>query len=114
MVLNDSDNMHTMIKFASLCRKNGRMELSRKTLSRLLGDDPNTMSLEEIPGAHPHVAFASMKHMWESGKQSQAYEHLSRFVVSVEEGRKKAAKSPTTAVPPGGKMLEVSDRLLSK
>ena len=44
------------------------MELSRKTLCRLLGVEP-TAPEKPLLSAHPLVAFAFIKHMWESGQQ---------------------------------------------
>eukprot|EP00117_Sycon_ciliatum_P040328 scpid3818/ scgid5118/ Serine/threonine-protein kinase mTOR; FK506-binding protein 12-rapamycin complex-associated protein 1; FKBP12-rapamycin complex-associated protein; Mammalian target of rapamycin; Mechanistic target of rapamycin; Rapamycin target protein 1 len=84
LVLADEDNIDTLIKFASLCRKSGRMELSRKTLCRLLGVEP-TAPEKPLLSAHPLVAFAFIKHMWESGQQADAYAQLDAFVLASQK-----------------------------
>eukprot|EP00117_Sycon_ciliatum_P022702 scpid3014/ scgid19501/ Serine/threonine-protein kinase mTOR; FK506-binding protein 12-rapamycin complex-associated protein 1; FKBP12-rapamycin complex-associated protein; Mammalian target of rapamycin; Mechanistic target of rapamycin; Rapamycin and FKBP12 target 1; Rapamycin target protein 1 len=80
LVLTDQENKHTLIKFASLCRKSNRLELSHKTLCSLFGCEPS--KLPEVPTTFPHVAFAYMKHLWDANDREKAYQHLIHFVRS--------------------------------
>eukprot|EP00966_Prymnesium_polylepis_P134670 3112518-Prymnesium_polylepis.1 len=61
MVLQPHEQMETWIKFASLCRKSGRHELTRTSLSKLL---PPTARLSTLPvhqvRAPPHVTSSSL------------------------------------------------------
>ncbi|XP_038044243.1 serine/threonine-protein kinase mTOR-like [Patiria miniata] len=86
LVINPQDDLRTWLKYASLCRKTGRMQLSHKTLVMLLGVDPK--SIQDTPFEalatvkHPRVVFAYLKHMWKEDKQTQAFEQLGHFVHS--------------------------------
>ncbi|XP_071805479.1 serine/threonine-protein kinase mTOR-like isoform X2 [Asterias amurensis] len=86
LVINPQDDLRTWLKYASLCRKTGRMQLSHKTLVMLLGVDPKSVPdtpFETLTTVkHPRVVFAYLKHMWKEDKQSQAFEHLHHFVHS--------------------------------
>jgi len=43
--------------------------LSQRTLVMLMGVDPAKSSTEVISNVEPHVAFAYMKHLWNSDKK---------------------------------------------
>ncbi|XP_065842793.1 serine/threonine-protein kinase mTOR-like [Oscarella lobularis] len=80
LVVEPHEDRRTWIKYASLCRRNGRLNLSQKTLIMLLGSDPSKHPDQRIPIEHPHVAFAYMKHMWNSDEQRSALNQLQNFV----------------------------------
>ncbi|XP_046989267.1 serine/threonine-protein kinase mTOR isoform X1 [Schistocerca americana] len=80
LVVSPQEDMYTWLKYASLCRKSGRLMLSHKTLVMLLGVDPSQNSDQPLPTHHPQVTFAYTKHMWMSGKREEAYNHLKQFV----------------------------------
>ncbi|XP_077998557.1 serine/threonine-protein kinase mTOR-like [Glandiceps talaboti] len=80
LVLAPQEDMRTWLKYASLCRKSGRLKLSHKTLVMLLGMDPSKLPDQPFPTTHPHVTFAYMKHMWKNGEQHEAFQHLQHFV----------------------------------
>ena len=42
MVVAPRDDMDVWLKFAGLCRKSGRLRLSHKTLTKLMGGEPST------------------------------------------------------------------------
>lgn len=80
LVVSPEEDMHTWLKYASLCRKSSRFMLSKKTLVMLLGTDPDDCPDQPLPTACPQVSFAFAKHMWMSGKQVEAYSKLHHFV----------------------------------
>lgn len=97
LVIPPQQDMHTWLKYASLCRKSKKLVsvmyrfvaftvtrskkmvfmvfqmLSYKTLKMLLGVE----SLEEgkipISYTYPQVTFAFCKHLWEAGQTNEAY-----------------------------------------
>ncbi|PSN34470.1 Serine/threonine-protein kinase mTOR [Blattella germanica] len=73
LVVSPQEDMYTWLKYASLCRKSGRLLLSHKTLVMLLGMDPSQNAEEPLPAHHPQVTFAYTKHMWMSGQREEAY-----------------------------------------
>lgn len=89
LVVSPEEDVHTWLKYASLCRKNGSFKLSHKTLTMLLKTDPTDNPDSPIPAHQPHVAFAYCKHLWmvgesDKGEKSKgmqnAYDQLDRFV----------------------------------
>ncbi|KAF5280820.1 hypothetical protein FQR65_LT14927 [Abscondita terminalis] len=80
LVLTPQEDMHTWLKYASLCRKSGSLMLSHKTLVMLLGYDPSLHPEQTLPCNQPQVTFAYTKHLWMSGKKQEAYMQLSNFL----------------------------------
>ncbi|KAL5013660.1 hypothetical protein ScPMuIL_007930 [Solemya velum] len=80
LVVSPLEDIKTWLKYASLCRKSGRLALSNKTLVMLLGMDPSRQPDRPIPTINPHVAFAYMKHMWKNNQKNEAYGKLQHFV----------------------------------
>lgn len=81
LVISPQDDMHTWLKYASLCRKSGNLALCHKTLVMLFGIDPSKYPAEQpIPQQPPQVTFAYCKHMWVAGKREEAYNQLQCFV----------------------------------
>ncbi|CAH1240669.1 MTOR [Branchiostoma lanceolatum] len=80
LVLPPQEDMRSWLKYASLCRKSGRLALSHKTLTMLLGFDPSKHPDQPLPTNHPHVTFAYMKHMWRSNSRNEAFQQLQYFV----------------------------------
>lgn len=64
LVLSPQEDMRPWLKFASLCRKSGRLALSHKTLVRLLGCDPSLSPSQPLPVSHPHVTYQYCKHIY--------------------------------------------------
>jgi serine/threonine-protein kinase mTOR len=80
LVLAPHDDLHTWLKYASLCRKSGSLKLSHKTLTMLMGCDPTLNPDVDLPCHLPQVAFAYTKHLYVSGETQLAYNKLLRFV----------------------------------
>nr|CAD7398438.1 unnamed protein product [Timema poppensis] len=80
LVVTPQEDMYTWLKYASLCRKSGRLMLSHKTLVMLMGMDPTQTPDQALPAHHPQVTFAYTKHMWMAGRREEAYSQLHRFI----------------------------------
>ncbi|XP_065362288.1 serine/threonine-protein kinase mTor [Calliphora vicina] len=80
LVVRPHDDIHTWLKYASLCRKSGSLQQSHKTLVMLLGSDPSENVKEPLPYNLPQVTYAYTKHMAASDNMQGAYDQLSRFV----------------------------------
>ncbi|XP_013111288.1 serine/threonine-protein kinase Tor [Stomoxys calcitrans] len=80
LVLSPHEDIHTWLKYASLCRKSGSLQQSHKTLVMLLGMDPMENPKDPLPYKLPQVTYAYTKHMAASDNMQVAYEQLSRFV----------------------------------
>eukprot|EP00898_Chlorokybus_atmophyticus_P008681 jgi/Chlat1/8814/Chrsp90S08148 len=94
LILPSAEDAQTWLKFASLCRKSGRVRQSHRTLVRLLQADqarmaPNGEAVGNgyIPGfGMPNVFLAYLKHMWavgDEGKRRDAFRHLQSFAVEL-------------------------------
>ena len=83
LVSSAKDDIFTWLKFSSLCRKSGRLNLSYRTLTTLLG---NPSTDEDLPHSYPmiHVTYAFLKHLWSAGFKSRALERL-RVLVSASD-----------------------------
>ncbi|GBO28990.1 Serine/threonine-protein kinase mTOR, partial [Araneus ventricosus] len=68
------------LKYASLCRRAGRLAMSNRTLVMLLGVDPSTNPDVPLPCTHPQVTFAYIKHTWKSNHKQNALNQLLNFV----------------------------------
>ncbi|XP_035228341.1 serine/threonine-protein kinase mTOR-like [Stegodyphus dumicola] len=80
LVVSPQEDMRSWLKYASLCRRAGRLALSNRTLVMLLGVDPSTRPDLPLPCTYPQVTFAYIKHMWKSNQKQSAFHHLQHFV----------------------------------
>lgn len=80
LVLSPQEDIHTWLKYASLCRKSGSLKLSHKTLIMLLGCDPSQNPDLPLPASQPQVTFAYTEHLWMAGEHERAYKQLDRFL----------------------------------
>lgn len=80
LVITPQEDVHTWLKYASLCRKSGQLKLSNKTLVMLLGVDPSQNQNLALPLNQPQVTFAYTKHLWMAGERERAFKQLDRFV----------------------------------
>uniref|UniRef100_A0A0P4VNQ8 Serine/threonine-protein kinase TOR n=2 Tax=Scylla TaxID=6760 RepID=A0A0P4VNQ8_SCYOL len=81
LVLSPQEDMRPWLKFASLCRKSGRLALSHKTLVRLLGCDPSLSPSQPLPVSHPHVTYQYCKHIYTyPHRRQEAYWRLQKFL----------------------------------
>lgn len=84
LVLTPQDDQRTWLKYASLCRKSGRLQLAHKTLVNILGSDPCENLDVPLPVRHPQATFAFTKQLWAmkgSNMQETAFKHLQNFVI---------------------------------
>eukprot|EP01114_Cavostelium_apophysatum_P008932 TRINITY_DN21_c0_g2_i1.p1 TRINITY_DN21_c0_g2~~TRINITY_DN21_c0_g2_i1.p1 ORF type:complete len:2332 (-),score=773.36 TRINITY_DN21_c0_g2_i1:268-7263(-) len=82
LVLSPIEDMHSWLKFAALCRKSRRLDLSNKTLVHLLGSDP---AKGHLSATYPRVSFAYIKQLWDAGSQKKAHMQLKQFTPMIKE-----------------------------
>ncbi|KAH8412631.1 hypothetical protein KR009_003909 [Drosophila setifemur] len=80
LVVKPHDDIHTWLKYASLCRKSGSLHLSHKTLVMLLGSDPKLNPHQPLPCNQPQVTYAYTKFMAANNQLQEAYDQLRHFV----------------------------------
>ena len=80
LVLEPSEHQQTWLKYASLCRKSNRQQLSHRALVTILGTDPSTNLEHPLPTAIPQATFAYCKFLWGSNKKQNAFSQLHNFV----------------------------------
>ena len=91
MALEPHEQRKTWIKFASLCRKSGRLELTRSSLSKLLPRDGplSTLPVHQLASSSfgglmaacpAELLYAYSKYLWGSGEQPAAIELLKRLL----------------------------------
>ncbi|CAG9812455.1 unnamed protein product [Phaedon cochleariae] len=85
LVLEPHDDVHTWLKYAALCRKSGSVQLSHKTLVRLLGYDPEEDPESALPADSPHVTFAYTKHLWATDQKNRAFQQLLNFLTKYSQ-----------------------------
>ncbi|KAH7427558.1 hypothetical protein KP509_10G049100 [Ceratopteris richardii] len=67
LVLPPKEDVDTWLNFASLCRKNGRINQSRVTLENLMTPTAESIALQR-PSILPQVMYAYLKYLWFTGK----------------------------------------------
>ncbi|KAF5936985.1 hypothetical protein HYC85_024491 [Camellia sinensis] len=86
LVLPPEEDIDTWIKFASLCRKSGRISQAKSTLIKLLRFDPETC-LENIRyHGPPQVMLAYLKYQWSLGedhKRREAFAKLQDLAIEI-------------------------------
>ncbi|KAL2917300.1 phosphatidylinositol kinase-related protein kinase tor1 [Polyrhizophydium stewartii] len=76
LVVAPKEDVDIWIKFANLCRKSGRMNLSQKALSTLLTEQSKDLSGLSLDKNPPRVVYACLKHLWAAGSREHAYEQM--------------------------------------
>uniref|UniRef100_A0A1D1Y0I7 Serine/threonine-protein kinase TOR n=2 Tax=Anthurium amnicola TaxID=1678845 RepID=A0A1D1Y0I7_9ARAE len=79
LVLPPTDDVETWLKFASLCRKNGRISQARSTLIKLLQYDPESCSENLSYRGPPQVMLAYLKYQWSLGEDTKRKEAFSKL-----------------------------------
>jgi FKBP12-rapamycin complex-associated protein len=86
LVLTPNENLDMWIKFANLCRKQGRMGLAEKSLRQLqnLSSDSDADPLTGSSSV-PEVAYAQLKYSWTTGAQKVSLQKLRDFTTGLAE-----------------------------
>ncbi|XP_009627459.1 serine/threonine-protein kinase TOR isoform X2 [Nicotiana tomentosiformis] len=79
LVLPPTEDIETWIKFASLCRKNGRISQARSTLVKLLQFDPESTPATVRYHGPPQVMLAYLKYQWSLGEDHKRKEAFARL-----------------------------------
>ncbi|XP_011088032.1 serine/threonine-protein kinase TOR [Sesamum indicum] len=79
LVLPPIEDAETWIKFASLCRKSGRISQARSTLTKLLQFDPETTPDTVRYHGDPQVILAYLKYQWSLGEDHRRKEAFARL-----------------------------------
>ncbi|CAA7396540.1 unnamed protein product [Spirodela intermedia] len=79
LVLPPTDDVETWLKFASLCRKSGRISQARSTLVKLLQYDPESCSEAFLYNGPPQVMLAYLKYQWSLGEDTKRKEAFCRL-----------------------------------
>ncbi|KAL6013161.1 hypothetical protein ACLOJK_003653 [Asimina triloba] len=79
LVLPPTEDVETWLKFASLCRKSGRISQSRSTLVKLLQYDPELSPASSSYRGPPEVMLAYLKYQWSLGEDHKRKEAFSRL-----------------------------------
>ncbi|KAK7308127.1 hypothetical protein VNO77_41724 [Canavalia gladiata] len=79
LVLPPVEDIETWLKFASLCRKSGRISQARSTLVKLLQYDPEISPENVRYHGPPQVMLAYLKYQWSLGEDSKRREAFIRL-----------------------------------
>ncbi|XP_061354471.1 serine/threonine-protein kinase TOR isoform X2 [Gastrolobium bilobum] len=79
LVLPPVEDVETWLKFASLCRKSGRISQARSTLVKLLQYDPEISPENVRYHGPPQVMLAYLKYQWSLGEDSKRREAFIRL-----------------------------------
>ncbi|KAK6136952.1 hypothetical protein DH2020_029313 [Rehmannia glutinosa] len=79
LVLPPTEDAETWIKFASLCRKSGRISQARSTLTKLLQFDPESTPETVRYHGDPQVILAYLKYQWSLGEDHRRKESFARL-----------------------------------
>ncbi|KAG0469712.1 hypothetical protein HPP92_016412 [Vanilla planifolia] len=79
LVLPPTEDIETWLKFASLCRKSGRITQARSTLCKLLQYDPESSPTNSYFHGHPRVILAYLKYQWSLGDDLKRRDAFSRL-----------------------------------
>ncbi|XP_077223933.1 target of rapamycin isoform X2 [Tasmannia lanceolata] len=99
LVLSPTDDIENWLKFASLCRKSGRICQARSTLVKLLQYDPESSPLKFSYQGPPEVMLAYLKYQWSLGedvKRKEAFSRLQDLSVELAGTANLAPVTPTS------------------
>ena len=85
LMLPPREDYRTWLKFASLCRKAGRLRLSIHTLNTLLPEENMNAPLQErLQAAAPEVQFGFIQQMWSQGEKKEASQQLRALTSNIK------------------------------
>ena len=94
LVVDPKNEPTIYIKFASLCRKNGRPNLALRTLVELSGADLGSFDKKNIPLTNPLVSYAIMKHTLQMGDFDAARYQLRAILNSFHSSYRNHPENP--------------------
>ncbi|KAI3820134.1 hypothetical protein L1987_13992 [Smallanthus sonchifolius] len=101
LVLPPTEDSETWLKFASLCRKSGRISQAKSTLIKLLQFDPETTPENVRYHGPPQVILAYLKYQWSLGedqKRKEAFARLQDLAIELSSTSGLQASTPTGLV----------------
>nr|XP_043617793.1 serine/threonine-protein kinase TOR isoform X2 [Erigeron canadensis] len=101
LVLPPTEDSETWMKFASLCRKSGRISQAKSTLIKLLQFDPETRPETSRYHGPPQVMYAYLKYQWSLGedqKRKEAFARLQVLGLELSSTSSLQASAPTSLV----------------
>ncbi|MCJ1320534.1 phosphatidylinositol kinase- protein kinase tor1 [Xylographa vitiligo] len=98
LVLTPTENIDMWIKFANLCRKQGRIGLAEKSL-RSLQNGQEDLDIDPLTAtsAIPEVTYAQLKYAWTTGRNNDALVNLQGFTNNLSEQLASKATAAVTA-----------------
>jgi FKBP12-rapamycin complex-associated protein len=87
LVVRPDEDTNTWLNFSSLCLKSGRLALSLKVLTQLIGHDPSLTPDVPLKCSDPSISLAYLTHLWTAGFQHDAFQrlaqvqHKNRFII---------------------------------
>ncbi|KAF5809368.1 putative non-specific serine/threonine protein kinase [Helianthus annuus] len=101
LVLPPTEDSETWLKFASLCRKSGRIRQAKSTLINLLQFDPEKTPETVRYHGPPQVIYAYLKYQWSLGedqKRREAFARLQDLAIELSSTSGLHPSSPTGLV----------------
>ncbi|XP_042010237.1 serine/threonine-protein kinase TOR-like isoform X1 [Salvia splendens] len=96
LVLPPTEDAETWIKFASLCRKSGRISQARSTLTKLLQFDPETTPETVRYHGDPQVILAYLEYQWSIGDEHKRKDAFCRLKDLASDLSRTNVHQPTT------------------
>jgi FKBP12-rapamycin complex-associated protein len=85
LVTGPKEDIDTWLEFSSLCRKNGRLHLSLRILTQLVGRNPSELVTRldtKLPTDYPQMTLSCLKHLYSAGYPKEAFGRLQELVGS--------------------------------
>ncbi|KAL9244759.1 hypothetical protein vseg_018491 [Gypsophila vaccaria] len=98
LVLPPTEDSETWLKFASLCRKSGRINQAKSTLVKLLQYDPEKSPRNVQYRGSPQVMLAYLKYLWSLGedfKRRDAFVRLQDLAIELSSASNVSVTSQT-------------------
>ena len=94
LVMTPKDDVGLWLEYATLARKSGKLALSLKVLTALVGFEPTLLVSQPpapLPTSLPQLTYACLKHLYAAGHQRSAFTRLSELLnsdtMTAEESR---------------------------
>ena len=85
LVMTPKDDVGLWLEYATLARKSGKLALSLKVLTALVGFEPTllvSLPPAPLPTSLPQLTYACLKHLYAAGNQRSAFNRLSELLNS--------------------------------